>query len=131
MRIALVAATIDEARAVMVEGPSGILACAGPGDIADWQPSLRLLRFASGAEARLYSGANPEALRGPQHHFAWCDELAKWRHPLSTWQMLRLGLRCGPRPRALVTTTPRGGCGALAQILGAGDTAVTGGAIGR
>ena len=130
VRIALVAATIDEARAVMVEGPSGILACAGPGDIADWQPSLRLLRFASGAEARLYSGANPEALRGPQHHFAWCDELAKWRHPLSTWQMLRLGLRCGPRPRALVTTTPRGGCGALAQILGAGDTAVTGGRSG-
>ena len=135
VRIALVAATIDEARAVMVEGPSGILACAGPGDIADWQPSLHLLRFAGGAEARLYSGANPEALRGPQHHFAWCDELAKWRHPLATWHMLRLGLRCvdqatGQPPRALVTTTPRGGCAALAQILGAADTAVTGGRSG-
>ena len=128
LRIALVAATADEARAVMVEGPSGILACAGPNEIADWLPSRRLLRFASGAEAMLYSGASPQALRGPQHHFAWCDELAKWRHPLATWQMLQLGLRCGERPRALVTTTPRGGCAALAEILAAPDTVVTGGA---
>ena len=128
LRIALVAATADEARAVMVEGPSGILACARPNEIADWLPSRRLLKFTSGAEAVLYSGASPQALRGPQHHFAWCDELAKWRHPLATWQMLQLGLRCGERPRALVTTTPRGGCAALAEILAAPDTVVTGGA---
>jgi hypothetical protein len=31
LRIALVAATVGEARAVMVEGPSGLLACARPG----------------------------------------------------------------------------------------------------
>ena len=130
LRIALIAATIDEARAVMVEGPSGILACAGPGEIASWQPSLHLLRFSSGAEARLYSGANPQALRGPQHHFAWCDELAKWRHPGPSWDMLQLGLRCGVQPRALVTTTPRGGCAALARILGAPGTVVTGGSSG-
>ncbi len=128
LRIALVAATADEARAVMVEGPSGILACAGPNEIADWLPSRGLLKFASGAEATLYSGASPNALRGPQHHFAWCDELAKWRHPLSTWDMLQFGLRCGPAPRALVTTTPRGGCAALAEILAAPDTVQTGGA---
>ena len=126
-RIALVAATIDEARAVMVEGPSGILACARPKEIADWLPSRHLLRFAGGAEATLYSGASPQALRGPQHHFAWCDELAKWRHPLATWDMLQLGLRCGNAPRALVTTTPRGGCAALAEILAAPDTVVSGG----
>ena len=52
LRIALAAAKIDEARAVMMEGPSGILTYAGPGKIADWQPSLRLLRFCSGAAAR-------------------------------------------------------------------------------
>ena len=128
LRIALVAATADEARAVMVEGPSGILACAGANEIADWLPSRGLLKFASGAEATLYSGASPNALRGPQHHLAWCDELAKWRHPLATWDMLQLGLRCGVRPRALVTTTPRGGCAALADILAAADTVQTGGA---
>ena len=111
----------------MVEGPSGLLACARPGEIAEWLPSLHLLKFANGASAQLFSGASPNALRGPQHHFAWCDELAKWRHPLATWDMLQLGLRCGPAPRALVTTTPRGGCAALTAILGAPDTVLTGG----
>ena len=88
------------------------------------------LVFAGGSVATLFSGANPEALRGPQHHFAWCDELAKWRHPQATWDMLQLGLRCGERPRALVTTTPRGGCAALARILDAKDTVETGGRTG-
>ncbi len=128
LRLALVAATIDEARAVMVEGPSGLLACARPGEIAEWLPSLHVLKFANGAQAQLFSGASPNALRGPQHHFAWCDELAKWRHPQASWDMLQLGLRCGPAPRALVTTTPRGGCAALADILAAPDTVLTGGA---
>jgi phage terminase large subunit-like protein len=128
--IALVAATVDEARAVMVEGPSGLLACARPGEIEEWSPTRRELAFAGGARATLFSGANPEALRGPQHHFAWCDELAKWRHPERTWDMLQLGLRCGERPRALVTTTPRGGCAALKRILAAEDTVLTGGRTG-
>jgi phage terminase large subunit-like protein len=126
-RIALVAATVDEVRRVMVEGPSGILACARPDEILDWVPSRGELMFRSGAVATLFSGANPESLRGPQHHLAWCDELAKWRHPGATWDMLQLGLRCGERPRALVTTTPRGGCEALKRILTAEDTVLTGG----
>jgi phage terminase large subunit-like protein len=114
----------------MVEGASGLLACAGPEEIADWSRTHGELVFKSGARATLFSGANPEALRGPQHHFAWCDELAKWRHPQRTWDMLQLGLRCGERPRALVTTTPKGGCAALKRILAAEDTVLTGGRTG-
>jgi phage terminase large subunit-like protein len=38
---------------------------------------------------------------------AWCDELAKWRHPQETWDMLQFGLRLGEAPRVVVTTTPR------------------------
>ena len=107
--IALVGATVEEARAVMVEGPSGLLAVARADERARmrWLPSLRRLVFASGAEARLYSAANPESLRGPEHHLAWCDELAKWRRAEATWDNLRLGLRKGDAPRAIVTTTPR------------------------
>lgn len=126
-RIALVAATVEEARRIMVEGESGILACAREGEIAEWAPSRRELLFATGAVATLFSGASPGSLRGPQHHIAWCDELAKWRHPDATWDTLQLGLRCGPNPRALVTTTPRGGCAALARILADPATALTGG----
>jgi phage terminase large subunit-like protein len=121
---------VEEARRVMVEGASGLLACARPGEIAEWSPSRRELVFASGAVATLFSGANPQARRGPQQDFAWCGELAKWRHPERTWDMLQLGLRCGARPRALVTTTPRGGCAALKRILAAPDTVLTGGRTG-
>lgn len=115
LRVALVAATIDEARAVMVDGKSGLIAAAGA-DLKDWWPSRRLLRFANGAEATLFSGASPERLRGPEHHLAWCDELAKWEKPGETWDMLQMGLRLGTHPRALVTTTPRPGP-ALRRIM--------------
>jgi phage terminase large subunit-like protein len=108
LRIALVGATLAEARSVMVEGRSGLLEVAGPW-IREWQPSLGVLRFRTGAEARLFSGHSPELLRGPEHHYAWCDELAKWKKAGKTWDMLQLGLRVGTRPRALVTTTPRPG----------------------
>lgn len=129
VRIALVAATEVEARRIMVEGPSGILALAPAwGGRPRFEPSRRRLVFANGSEATLYSGANPEALRGPQHDYAWCDELAKWRHAEACWDMLQLGLRCGARPRALVTTTPRSDCDALRRILAAPDTVQTGGA---
>jgi phage terminase large subunit-like protein len=126
--IALVAATAEEARNVMVEGRSGLLAAARfeEREAMVWEPSRRRLVFASGARAFLYSAANPDGLRGPEHHIAWCDELAKWRHAQAAWDNLRLGLRLGERPRALVTTTPRG-VAALKRILAAPRTALTGG----
>ncbi len=125
-RIALVAATVDEARSVMVEGPSGILACARPGEILEWSPARRTIVFKSGAQAFLYSGASPNSLRGPEHDFAWCDELAKWRHPQATWDNLSFGLRRGDWPRAVVTTTPQPGT-VLSAILELPDTVKTGG----
>jgi predicted phage terminase large subunit-like protein len=126
--IALVAATADEARRVMIEGRSGLLATARAGerDRMSWEPSLRRLRFASGAEAFVYSGAHPDALRGPEHHLAWCDELAKWGKPGECWTNLQLGLRCGTRPRTLVTTTPRP-IAALRSIIGEEGVVKTGG----
>jgi phage terminase large subunit-like protein len=107
IRIALVGATLAEARAVMIEGESGLLSVSAAHEIADWKPSRGILRWRSGAQARLYSADNPESLRGAQHHFAWCDELAKWRRAQKTWDNLQLGLRLGACPRVLITTTPR------------------------
>jgi len=108
LRIALVGATLAEARSVMVEGRSGLMEVAGPW-IRQWQPSRGVLKFRTGAEARLFSGHSPELLRGPEHHYAWCDELAKWEKAGETWDMLQFGLRAGDHPQALVTTTPRPG----------------------
>jgi len=127
--IALVAATADEARSVMVEGArSGLLAVArhDEREAMVWEPSRRRLAFASGAEAFVYSAANPESLRGPEHHIAWCDELAKWKKGEAAWNNLQLGLRLGTSPRALVTTTPRG-VPALKRILAGAGTVRTGG----
>lgn len=69
-RIALVAASLAEARAVMVEGESGILACASRKSRPLFEPSLRRLSWRNGAMATLYSAAEPESLRGPQHSHA-------------------------------------------------------------
>ncbi|MET1113262.1 MAG: terminase family protein [Allosphingosinicella sp.] len=106
-RIAMVGATLAEARAVMVEGPSGILAVCPEDERPVWEPSLGRLRFPGGARAQIYSAAEPDSLRGPQHHFAWCDEIAKWPFGPAAWDNLMFGLRCGALPRAVATTTPR------------------------
>jgi phage terminase large subunit-like protein len=105
-RIALVGATLDEARAVMVEGVSGLLAIHGDGERPHYAPSKRLLTWPGGAVAQLYSGEDPESLRGPQFDTAWCDELAKWRYPEASFDMLQFGLRLGS-PQLAITTTPR------------------------
>ncbi|MDG6079177.1 ATP-binding protein [Erythrobacter litoralis] len=110
-RIALVGASLAEARSVMVEGESGLLACCPPHNAPLFEPSLRRLVWPNGAMAFLYSAAEPEALRGPQHHYAWCDEIAKWdnasERATRAWDNLALGMRLGETPQTLATTTPR------------------------
>jgi phage terminase large subunit-like protein len=107
-RIALVGATIHEARCIMVEGVSGLLSVArNHRRRIEWEPSLGRLSWPNGSQAQLFSGDHADGLRGPEHDFAWCDELAKWREAEEAWMNLQFGLRRGPRPRALVTTTPR------------------------
>lgn len=124
--IAFVAADADEARKVMTEGPSGILALSPP----EWRPkfesSNKLLTWPNGAQAELFSAHDPESLRGPQHDLAWCDELAKWRYCQDAWDQLQFGLRLGERPRQCITTTPRP-TKALRAILADKLTIITGG----
>lgn len=110
-RIALVSSSLAEARAVMVEGESGLLAISRPGHRPHYEPSLHRIRFRNGAQAQLFSASEPEGLRGPQHSHAWCDEIGKWplanERAMRCWENLQLGLRLGQDPRIAVTTTPR------------------------
>lgn len=106
-RGALVGPTAADVRDTMVEGESGILACARPGFRPEYQPSKRRLVYPNGAMQFCYSADEPERLRGPQHHYAWADELAAWRYMQHAWDMLQMGLRLGEHPRVCVTTTPR------------------------
>ena len=105
-RIALVAATAADARDVLVEGESGILAVAPPWFRPIYEPSKRRLTWPNGAIGTTFSAEEPERLRGPQHDAAVCDELGSWSRP-ETWDMLQFGLRLGRNPRCLVATTPR------------------------
>lgn len=123
-RIALVGETFADVRDVMVEGPSGILA-VHPRDARPlWSPTRRRLEWPNGAVAFAFSAEDPDALRGPQFHAAWADELAKWRYPDATWDMLQFGLRLGDSPRELVTTTPRP-IALIKRLLADGRTVVT------
>ena len=110
-RLALVGANYAETRTVMVEGESGLLSIAPPNRRPAWEPSLKRLSWDNGAEAHLYSAAEPEGLRGPQHSHAWCDEIAKWMNNAgqaeAAWDNLKMGLRVGVRPQIVATTTPR------------------------
>jgi phage terminase large subunit-like protein len=108
LRIALVGASLHETRRIMIEGVSGLLTLARrQRRRVNWEPALNRFRWPNGSEAQLFSGDSADGLRGPEHDFAWCDELAKWRQAEEAWVNLQMGLRRGPRPRALVTTTPR------------------------
>ncbi len=106
-RIALVGATLGEARGVMVEGPSGLLSVAPWWCRPAYAPALRTLIWPNGARATLFGAAEPEALRGPQFSHGWADEIAKWPGGEGVWDNLMLGMRLGRRPRVLATTTPR------------------------
>ena len=106
-RIALVGETLGDARAVMVDGPSGLLAIHARAERPSYNASRRELIWPNGAAAQLFSAEDPELLRGPQFGAAWADELAKWRHAAEAWDMLQFCLRLGDRPRQAVTTTPR------------------------
>ena len=110
-RIAIVAASLVEARAVMIEGESGIVACSPPEQRPRFEPSLRRVVWPNGAQAALFSAAEPESLRGPQHSHAWCDEVGKWvfagGQAERAWDNLLLGLRLGSEPQVVATTTPR------------------------
>lgn len=105
-RWAIVAPTYADARDTCVEGESGLLRCLAHEGIEDWKRSLGELILKNGSRAKLFAAEEPDRLRGPQHHGAWCDELSSWRYD-DAWDQLLFGLRLGDNPRVLVSTTPK------------------------
>lgn len=110
-RWAIVAPTYGDARDTCVEGESGILTVLRrydaliPGDKA-WNRSMGEIRLENGSRIKLFSGDEPDRLRGPQHHGGWFDELAAMRYP-DIWAQYLFGLRLGTNPQTIVTTTPK------------------------
>lgn len=127
---ALIAPTAADARDVMVKA---LLACTPSWEGLRYEPSKRSLTWSNGSSATLYSAEEPDRLRGPQHHWAWADEIAAWQYADEVWDMLMMTLRLGERPRVVVSTTPRpieilrgdGQSGRRLGIMRMPDTAIT------
>lgn len=105
-RIAIVAPTFADARDTCVEGESGLYNCLPEQSIKDWNRSIGELVLYNGTRYKLFSAEKPNRLRGPQHHRAWCEELAAWQYE-EAWDQLQFGLRLGDDPQTVVTTTPK------------------------
>lgn len=102
----LIGATVDDARDIMIEGESGILAICPRDERPDYRKSERKLLWPNGAVSLIFTADEPERLRGKQHKKLWADEMAAWRYQ-EAWDQAKFGLRLGVTPQAVITTTPR------------------------
>lgn len=105
--VAVIGPTAADARDVMVEGESGILAVTPKKDRPLYEPSKRRLTWPNGCVGTTFSADEPERLRGPSHDLVWGDEPASWRFGKAAFDNAMLGLRIGRDPRMLLTGTPK------------------------
>jgi len=109
---AVVAPTHGDLRRVCFNGPSGLLSLIPPECFSDskdfkgYSSSTSEIRLFNGSKITGFAAQEPERLRGPQFHRAWCDELAAWRYP-EAFDQLMFGLRLGDDPQCVITTTPK------------------------
>lgn len=102
----LIASTADDARDIMIEGESGILAICPSHERPEYKSSRRCLVWPNGAKSLIFTADEPERLRGKQHMKLWMDELASWRY-IESFDQAMFGLRLGDNPQTVITTTPR------------------------
>ena len=106
-RWAIVAPTFSDARDTCAEGESGVLSVLRRYKmLKSYNRSIGEIVLTNGSRMKLFSADEPDRFRGPQHHGAWCDELAAYRYT-DAWDQLQFGLRLGTHPKVIVTTTPR------------------------
>lgn len=106
----LVGPTLGDAVTSGVEGPSGL---------RKWDPGLKIQNKAGGTQVTMSNGAqiklfgayqkeDVERFRsGGNRCFVWAEEMAAWRYLEETWEQIRYGLRVGPRPHVIISTTPK------------------------
>ena len=108
---AVVTPTFGDIKRVAFGGVSGLMSiipkeCLMKGRGQGYNSSSAEIRLYNGSKIMGFSATEPDRLRGPQFHRAWCDELASWQYA-DTFDQLMFGLRLGERPQCIVTTTPK------------------------
>lgn len=118
-RIALVGRTTADVIGTMINGESGIIAVHPPEERPEHQVSKRRLVWPNGSIAETFSSQEPSQLRGPQFHFAACDETGTWLHipddsGLTAWDNVKFATRLkffdgkeSVEPQIVVATTPK------------------------
>jgi phage terminase large subunit-like protein len=106
-RIHVIAPTTADCHDVNLEGSSGILQTSPRDERPRWVSTKRRLEWPNGAQAVMFSGEEPDSLRGPQCELAVIDELGRMRYQQEVFDMMMMGLRLGDMPRVLIATTPR------------------------
>jgi len=128
VRVAVVTPTFGDLRRVAFEGVSGILKtmpkeCLLNGRGQGYNSSASEIRLYNGSIIMGFSATEPDRLRGPQFHRAWCDELAAWRYP-DAFDQLMFALRLGEKPQCIITTTPKP-TPLIRMLMARNDTIIT------
>jgi phage terminase large subunit-like protein len=106
-RWAIVAPTFADARDTCAEGVSGVVNILREYQaLKDYNRSIGEIVLTNGSRIKLFSGEEPNRLRGPQFHGGWFDELASFKYT-DTFDQYKFGLRLGEHPQTIITTTPR------------------------
>jgi phage terminase large subunit-like protein len=109
-RMAIVAPTLDDAAYSCYQGPTGIRA-HDPATIKVTTSGGTLVKWPNGSYAKLFgtdTEKSTDRLRaGGNNCLVWAEELAAWRWLDLGWAHMLFGLRAGPNPRWVATTTPR------------------------
>lgn len=104
---AVIAPTYSDVKFTCFEGPAGLCNVIPHELIEQYNKSDLIIELRNGAIIRGFSAETYERLRGPQHARIWCDELAAWQYAQEAWDMAMFGLRLGPSPKVMWTTTPK------------------------
>ena len=102
----IVAATAADARDVMIEGESGILACSPPDFKPEYNASKRRLTWPNGTVATIFSRKSPTGCAVRSFIGRWPTS---WPPGVTATPgtCLQFGLRLGVNPQFAIATTPR------------------------
>lgn len=106
----IIAPTLGDAATSCFSGPSGIRAHDPTASMVTTKGGT-VVRWPNGSEAKLFGAHTEEEtdrLRsGGNRCLFWLEELASWRYMEDAWAQMRFGLRVGPRPHWIGSTTPK------------------------
>lgn len=106
----IIAPTLGDAATSCYMGPSGIRAHDPSAQMVTTKGGT-VIRWPNGSEAKLFGAHTEEEtdrLRsGGNRCLMWLEELAAWRYLDEAWAQMRFGLRVGPHPHWVGSTTPK------------------------